>query len=402
MNPPRVFLPRLLPLCLLLCLVLLPRSFAEPPPKAPLLLAHYLPWYAAKPTSQSWGWHWTMNHFQPEKDGLLASHYHPLMGLYDSSDPDALECQVLLMKLSGIDGVLIDWYGTDDYLDYGQIHRNTLALIAAVKKAHLRYALVYEDQSVPKLVAGHVFPEADAVPHARQMMGWVQSHWFADPAYLTLGGRPVFLVFGSGYYTGPQLTQIFAGLPRPPLFLTEQDRRPPAGGAFAWPQPQEGEVGSARASDSFYAQSALWPAFMPAAWPRFHDIYSEAGVQPSFPRLADRDGKTYADTLARATRSGAAAVQIVTWNDWGEGTQIEPSVEFGYRDLEATQKERRRLTPSFPYTAADLRLPLRLYQGRKNAGTNAAKRIQMEMLSRLLFAGKTAEARALLAAPAMR
>jgi len=51
-------------------------------------------------------------------------------------------------------------------------------------------------------------------------------------------------------------------------------------------------------------------------------------------------------------------VQLVTWNDWGEGTQIEPSVEFGYRDLEATQRERRRMTPSFPCIAADLRLPL--------------------------------------------
>ena len=141
---------------------------------------------------------------------------------------------------------------------------------------------------------------------------------------------------------------------------------------------------------------------MPAAWPRFHDVYGEAGVQPSFPRLADRGGKTYAETLARAARSGAAAVQLVTWNDWGEGTQIEPSVEFGYRDLEATQKERRQMTPSFPYTAADLPLPLTLYHGRKNAGTSAAARARMDTLSRLLFAGKTAEARALLAAPAVR
>jgi len=25
-------------------------------------------------------------------------------------------------------------------------------------------------------------------------------------------------------------------------------------------------------------------------------------------------------------------VQIATWNDWGEGTGIEPTAEFGYRD----------------------------------------------------------------------
>ncbi len=33
----------------------------------PLILAHYMPWYTAKPQSERWGWHWTMNHFDPEK-----------------------------------------------------------------------------------------------------------------------------------------------------------------------------------------------------------------------------------------------------------------------------------------------------------------------------------------------
>ena len=26
---------------------------------SPLILAHYMPWYEAKPVSQAWGWHWT-------------------------------------------------------------------------------------------------------------------------------------------------------------------------------------------------------------------------------------------------------------------------------------------------------------------------------------------------------
>ena len=30
------------------------------------VLAHYMPWYVAKPYSDDWGWHWTMNHFNPD------------------------------------------------------------------------------------------------------------------------------------------------------------------------------------------------------------------------------------------------------------------------------------------------------------------------------------------------
>ncbi|MFH1184757.1 MAG: hypothetical protein V1755_06915 [Chloroflexota bacterium] len=93
------------------------------------VLVHYMPWYASKPVSGHWGWHWTMDHFNPDRVAEngpreVASHYYPLIGPYDSSDPHALECHVLLMKLAGIDGAIIDWYGTKDYHDYAAIHRN--------------------------------------------------------------------------------------------------------------------------------------------------------------------------------------------------------------------------------------------------------------------------------------
>ena len=34
--------------------------------------------------------------------------------------PTRLESKVLLMKLAGIDRVIVDWYGNDDYLDDGR------------------------------------------------------------------------------------------------------------------------------------------------------------------------------------------------------------------------------------------------------------------------------------------
>jgi hypothetical protein len=41
-------------------------------------------------------------------------------------------------------------------------------------------------------------------------------------------------------------------------------------------------------------------------------------------------------------KSGAPIVQIATWNDYGEGTQIEPTSSRSLGDLEAIQ---RRLRP---------------------------------------------------------
>ena len=30
------------------------------------VMVYYMPWFTAKPYSDSWGWHWTMDHFNPD------------------------------------------------------------------------------------------------------------------------------------------------------------------------------------------------------------------------------------------------------------------------------------------------------------------------------------------------
>ncbi|RYG27912.1 hypothetical protein EON81_29390, partial [bacterium] len=91
------------------------------------LMVHTMPWYEARPVSKEWGWHWTMGKLDPEK-GEAASHYRPLLGLYDSGDPDVIECQILQMKLAGFDGLFVDWYGDREQYDYVPNHRRTQML----------------------------------------------------------------------------------------------------------------------------------------------------------------------------------------------------------------------------------------------------------------------------------
>src|SRR5947208_276235 len=105
-----------------------------------LLLAYYMPWFSAKPYSANWGWHWTMDHFDPDRRDAsgqreIASWYYPLIGPYDSSDPAVLEYHVLLMKLSGLDGIIVDWYGSADFFDYGINNSATVKLFQFARRA---------------------------------------------------------------------------------------------------------------------------------------------------------------------------------------------------------------------------------------------------------------------------
>ena len=384
------------------------RARAQPAAATPaakrVLMTHYMPWFQAPPVSPQWGWHWTMNHYNPAHlvngQPEIASHYSPLIGPYDSDDPDVLRCQVLLMKLAGIDGVVVDWYGNDDFMDYGTNNRNTERLLPIIQQAGMRFAVCYEDQTVPKEISGGVFPATDAVAHGHRLMQWTQTHFFSSPAYLKRGGRPVLLSFGNPYYQDSQWDQMFSGLPQKPLYFTESSRREPTAsiGGFDWPLPAGGTESAFQKQDKFYQDAQAWPLSIAAAFPRFDDIYAQAGIGKSWGHVDDRQGMTYVDTLTKALQSRAPIVQIVTWNDWGEGTQIEPSVEYGYRDLEATQRLRRRyLDPAFAPTASDLRLPVAWYRLCKKYAANSAVQARLAAFFPLVVAGHTDRARALLA-----
>ncbi len=346
----------------------------------PLLLVHYMPWYATKDVSGAWGWHWTMNHFDPEQikwddQRRIASHDYPLIGPYDSGDDHALECQALLMKIAGLDGVVIDWYGTSELNDHVMNHRNTQKFIPWLKKAGLSFALCYEDQAVKSLKNG------EDVKQAEKDLKWAEEHFFADPSYVKQNGRPVLLVFGPQHLNWKfdwSSTPLVFGLPH----LVKQKV---LDGAFAWPPVTAGKsLLPEQWKKELGLIYELKMPFIATAFPGFKDIYQQAGVHDSYGGIASRNGLTMSESLTQALKSKAPIIQIATWNDYGEGTMIEPTRNNGFRHLE---KLPRCGNP------ADLRLPVMLYQLRKRGG-DAAK---LDQAAAQMFASKFTEAEVILA-----
>ena len=392
------------PLLILIAFSALSIQAADKPTKP--VLAHYMPWYASKPISGHWGWHWTMDQFKPDKIGAngrreLASHYRPLIGPYDSNDPDALEYQVLLMKFAGISGVIIDWYGTENFRDYATIHRNSLSLIKHLKKAGLKFAICYEDQSVKHMIEGGKLKTSQEEAHAKKEFQWMAKNWFNDPAYMKLGGKPVLLIFGPQHFKTPQWNQIISSLSTQPILYTLPHLTSQANnsGAFGWPPVDGGKNVTALLWQKYlrelYLRGAKGESIIAPVFPKFHDIYQEAGVHKSYGYLDDQGGKTFEQTLQLAWQSNSPLIQIATWNDYGEGTMIEPTKEFACRYLESLQR-RFAANGKFAYTPIDLRLPIILYLLRKHYTGNKELTAQLSHASKLLFASKIAEAKPLL------
>ena len=365
------------------------------------VLVHYMPWYASKDVSGQWGWHWTMNHFDSDQSGAdgqrhIASHQYPLIDVYDSSDSVFLECHTLLMKMAGIDGVIIDWYGVEPYRDYGEIHRNTQKLMECVRKAELEFAICYEDQTIKHLIEGGKMAEQAAELHGREVFRWLDQHAFSDPAYVRLGQNPILLVFGPQYFNARQWEAILEGMRRRPVLygLPHLAKTHGMDGAFGWPPVSGGRDVTPGVwrdyLDSLYRETDLNQPPLAIAFPGFHDIYEEAGLHKTYGSIDAKGGRTFRETFDRALRSGAPIVQIATWNDYGEGTVIEPTRDLGYQYLEYIQTVH---PPDLPYTAADLRLAVLWYQLKKRAGDDEGRVRELQRIRDLLYRGECEEAR---------
>jgi hypothetical protein len=366
---------------------------AEAPARTRIMV-HLMPWFEAPPVAEAWGWHWTMQAFDPGRDvdgrQAIASWYTPSIGPYDSSDPAVIEYQLLTMKVAGIDGVIVDWYGRADFRDHAVLHRATTRIVEAAARMGLEFAICYEDQTVPALVEAGRLAASDRVPHAVGELRWLADHWFGLSSYARLDGRPLLLSFGHSGLDDEEWTKLLDELAVPVAYLSEHRRRPAAVGAFDWPVPQEG-IAAARA---FNERSAAWPQRIPVAFPRFHDIYAEAKVHASWGHVADDDGATFRETFAAALDAGAAIIQVATWNDGGEGTIVEPSREFGLRDLAVIQEARRASDTRFAWTRDDITLPHRLFAARQRGAS--VDRERLDRAAAALLAGRATEARSLL------
>ncbi len=364
-----------------------------------LLLAHYMPWYQAKPFSSAWGWHWTMNKFNPDVTDAgktlslakrqIASHFYPLIGPYDSADPAVLECQLLQMKLAGIDGVIVDWYGLSDLYDYAVLHRSTRQLVAQAQRLGMRFAICYEDSTVPALIKAGKLKEGQRVEHVTNEIAWLVNNVFNKKGYVHLDGTPVLLSFGQGGLHDFEWTECLREIPQAIAYFSEHEKRTSAIGGFDWPIPKEGLAGVAR----FEENAKSWSESIAVAFPRFVDIYAQAGVHESWGRIEDQQGEVFRQTLQRAFNGSAKIIQIATWNDWGEGTNVEPSREFGYRDLEAIQQMRKsKGDDAFTIRAADLRLPVELLTLRRRIEQGASQR-DLDQIADLLSRGKVEQAK---------
>lgn len=270
------------------------------PAGKPKLYMHYMPWHDTPASlggsnGSSWNGHWNgfgaTNPNNIDADGRreIASNYYPKIGPYQSSDPDVLEYHMLLMKMAGVEGILIDWYGVQGTNgDITKLLNNSNAIVAKTDDFSMEFGVVLEDRFAAN--TGQVATN----------MAYLRDNYFNKPEYIRIGDGddPLVAVFGPITQQQPSdwttiLAQAGEDVELLPLWYEKNDAGSNATGEYAWIYEDEARDDYLTRLEEFYQNRA--PTLGTVGGVAYPGFESFGGFSFEIPH---DDGQTLASTLA--------------------------------------------------------------------------------------------------------
>jgi hypothetical protein len=271
---------------------------------------------------------------------------------YASNSSAQVKKQVADMQSRSIDGVLVDWNGQSAGLgvvdmpttDDSAINTGALTLYkkeAEASNGAFSFAVI-EDEGI-KGCAGTA--GCDVNQALVSDIDFLATNFFGSPAYLKKNGRPVLFFFSIDTWVqndGKSIdwSYVRAHVSGNPLFVFENAggfSHAVSDGAYSWLHTTD--IGSYPGSDPFgtsgflpyyYQQAASFPSLIAwgSAWKGFDD-YLVNGWGGGRRYAGQQCGKTWLDTMAaaKAQASRLDGVQIATWDDYEEGSEVETGID---------------------------------------------------------------------------
>jgi hypothetical protein len=282
----RCGMARLRPFVLLVLLGLLTAGGARASAKTAIF---YYPWYGSAARDGVY-LHWEQNGRRPPLD--IASHYYPARGAYSSGDPKVLAAQMRDIARAGVGEVVTSWWG------WGSI----------------------EDVRLPTILRAAKRRGLSVAAHLEPYEGRTTASLGADIQHLRSLGISTFYVYRPLDFQVADWAQLNASMPGIRLFAQTRmvgfAKLAGFAGVYTYDVLQYGGGSFGRlCTDAHRAGLLCAPSVGPG-----YDAARATGDSRLKPR---RDGFTYDAMWISALRARPDLVTITSYNEWGEGTQIE-------------------------------------------------------------------------------
>ena len=245
---------------------------------------------------------------------------------YNSSDPAVVTRQVAEMKQSGIDGAIVDWYGKDE----PNVEKATqVAKAEAERRGDFEIGICFDNGMFKHMPSG-----VNANDYLITQIKYAKATYMASPMYMKAkDGR--FLVSEFGMEGAPQAidwNKIVSMFPEMAWLHRNKSGFPkPGAGAFSWLD--SANSSAAYLTDFINSAQQSYPTklAMCSTWKGFDDRQAAWSKN----RVVDgRNGQLWLETWAALNAKWNATkqldmLQLVTWNDYEEGTALEAGVENG-------------------------------------------------------------------------
>lgn len=312
----------------------------------------YYPWYGNPHTDNSYE-HW--NHQQSVKKGEpknypggddIGADFYPKLGCYSSNSDDDLNAHIQMLRRAQVGVISTSWWGKDSYTD-----KAVPRLLDAAANHDIK-------------VCFHIEPFGGRnAQTTRDAIVYIVDKYGSHPAFYRYGKdnpRPMFYIYDSYLTPAKQWKTILS----PDGAQTIRNTIYDSVVIGLWVKEHEQVFMTEGNFDGYYSYFATdgftygstvenWPVlaewagqnnklFIPSVGPGYVDLR----IRPwnNVNTRDRRNGAYYDREFAAAIAAGPPIVSITSFNEWHEGTQIEPAVPkeipgFKYRDYKPHSPE---------------------------------------------------------------
>jgi len=350
-----------------------------------MLGAHYYPWYGKPAHSILGAGEW--------KSGYTD---HPILGEYNSRDPAVINQHIAWAKSAGIDFFVMEWTGPHTWEDTTLKEY----YLPASKAVEIKFCILYDSYfALNKLGTLFSYNFNDRYTRAKTKgrkflddFEYLADTYFSDPRYLKIGDRPLamiydvhgfrnassyleqltvamtkrgfslFLVADAVFWTSPMsIKEALPILWREPLIKIIRGVYQAI--CHSFPSTLERGISLSRYFDAVFGYNMymryrtsnflkdvdreyqkFWDYasrhslhFIPTIMPGYNDRNLRGLTCPILQRKEGEFYKEFWKINKKYIDPTLNILLITTFNEWHEGTEIEPSQEYGFTYLELTK-----------------------------------------------------------------
>jgi glycoprotein endo-alpha-1,2-mannosidase len=254
----------------------------------------------------------------------IGANYFPQIGCYSSNDPEIIDLHMQQIRQAGIGVVAVSWWGKDSFSN----------------KSIGTYLDIAHDYGLK--IAFHIEPIYKTTKEFKGHLEYILDNYSEHPAFYKLNGKPFYYLYNS-YKLNYQKWQSIL---KPDS--TSSIRNTPLDGIVIslWTLRKDGEFALVSGFDgvyTYYASDGFHFGCTTSNWPKMAEYaedndlifvpcvgpgYLDTRIRPwNEKNTRSRDkGAYYEKMFMKAINTNPDFIGITSFNEWHEGTQIEPAV----------------------------------------------------------------------------